>query len=128
MSETEGASAGQTERRLLDHYRETIEAWKSAEHQMSLAEDAFTAATDTPEGQEQHIAVIDARSQVEILQREVTLTALRILVGPSLADLISATWDCAELHAGRGPGEASTAEEVLAGRSDLAGALFRSGT
>jgi hypothetical protein len=36
-------------------------------------------------------------------------------------------WDCAEMHAGRGPGEASTAEEILEGRSDLAGALFRLG-
>ena len=128
MSETERTSGDQAERRLLDHYRETIEAWKSAEHQTFLAEEAFTATTDTLEGQEQHLAVIDARSQAEILQREATLTALRILVGPNLADLVSATWDCAEMHAGRGPGEASTAEEILEGRSDLAGALFRSGT
>jgi len=127
MSETERASAGQTERRLLDHYRETIEAWTSAEHQMLRAEEAFTAPTDTPEGQEQHIRVVDARSQAEILQREATLTALRILVSPSLADLVSAAWDCAEMHAGRSPSEASTAEEILEGRSDLAAALFRSG-
>src|SRR5215210_5722620 len=127
MSENERAGAGHAERRLLEHYRETIEAWKGAEHRVLLAEEACTAAGDTEEGHEQHIAVMDARSQAEILQREATLTALRILVGPSLADLVSAVWDCAEMHAGRGPGEASTAEEILAGRSDLAAALFRSG-
>jgi hypothetical protein len=122
MSETDRAGADQTERRLLDHYGETIEAWKIAEQQTSLAEEAVMAATE-----EQRIAVADARSQAEILQREATLTALRILVGPSLADLVSAAWDCAEMHAGRGPGEASTAEEIREGRSDLAGALFRLG-
>src|SRR5689334_21941761 len=124
MSETGRPSAGEAERRLLDHYRETIEAWKSAEHQMLLAEEAFTATTETKEGQEQLDMVMDARSQAEILQREATLTALRILVGPSLADLVSAAWDCAEMHAGRGPGDASTAEEIFEGRADLAGALF----
>src|SRR5690349_6861459 len=101
MSETERAGAGQTERRLVDHYRETIEAWKSAERQVSLAEEAFTAGTDTTEGQEQQLAVMDARAQVEILRREATLTALRILVGPTLADLVSVAWDCAEMHVGR---------------------------
>jgi hypothetical protein len=122
MSETERVGADQTERRLLDHYGETIEAWTIADQQTSLAEEAVMAATE-----EQRIAVTDARSQAEILQREATLTALRILVGPSLADLVSAAWDCAEMHAGRGPGEASTAEEVFEGRADLAGALFRLG-
>ena len=117
-----------TEVRVLDHYRETIEAWTSAEQQVLLAEEAFTAATDTTEGQEQHLAVIDARSQAETLQREATITALRILVGPSLADLVSAAWECAEMHAGRSPGDASTADEILAGRADLAGAVFRLGT
>ena len=127
MRDADRADPARTERWAMDHYRETIEAWKGAEDQLHRAEDAFTAEYGTREQQAQHLVVIDARSQVEILQREAALAALRILVGPSLADLINMAWGHAEMFAGRGPYEASTADEIREGRSDLASALFRSG-
>ena len=109
----------------MDHYRETLAKWSRAEDRLGALPDPLIRSAETAAEYEGIVQRIDAQSEVNALQREAILTVLRLLVGQQQADLVALIWGHAEMIAGRGAGEASSIETILASRKDLAEAAAR---